>query len=199
MQQKSEPSAITNLRRCSWVSNDPDYLRYHDEEWGQPEFDELRLFEQLTLEGAQAGLSWLTVLRKRDGYRQAFEGFDPRRIALFDAQKVDALIKDPSIIRHRGKIESTIINARCLLALWDQGSSLRDLTWGAGKDQPQINRWKSLSEVPTQTEASHRLSKQLKSLGFRFVGPTTVYAYLQAVGAVNDHETACFRHPDRLA
>lgn len=187
---------MTRIQRCSWVSDDPDYLLYHDEEWGRPVFDERRLFEQLTLEGAQAGLSWLTILRKREGYRRAFKGFDPERVANFGQQEIDALVLDASIVRHRGKIESTVNNARCLLDLRSRGSSLRELTWAPFNDMPQLNEWKSSSEMPSQTEASTKLSKVLKSLGFRFVGPTTMYAYLQAVGAVNDHEIACFRHPD---
>ncbi len=187
---------MTSIHRCSWVSDDPDYIRYHDADWGEPVLDEHRLFEQLTLEGAQAGLSWLTILRKREGYRRAFAGFDPERVASFGQQDIDALVGDISIVRHRGKIESTVNNARCLLALWSRGGSLRDLTWGPYNYSPLVNRWPSLKEVPSQTEASVSLSKTLKKLGFRFVGPTTVYAYLQAVGAVNDHQTNCFRHPD---
>lgn len=188
---------MTEIYRCRWVSDDPEYRRYHDEEWGRPVFDEQRLFEQLTLEGAQAGLSWLTILRKRDGYRRAFEGFDVSRVANFDQQRVDALLADPAIVRHRGKIQSTVNNARCLLALWARGGSLRELTWGTDNETPLINHWEQLEQVPGQTEASVQLSSQLKSLGFRFVGPTTVYAYLQAVGVVNDHETGCFRHPSQ--
>lgn len=188
---------MTEPRRCAWVSDDPEYQRYHDEEWGQPVFDDQRLFEQLTLEGAQAGLSWLTILRKREGYRRVFEGFDARRVATFDERRIDDLVADPSIVRHRGKIQSTVNNARCLLALWDKGSSLRELTWGSGNSRPLVNHWQSPEQLPSQTEESMRLSKRLKSLGFRFVGPTTVYAYMQAVGVVNDHETGCFRHPSR--
>ncbi len=191
--------APTHARRCTWVSDDPDYLRYHDEEWGQPVFDEHRLFEMLTLEGAQAGLSWLTILRKRDGYRRAFAHFDPARVARFDGSDVETLLQDASIVRHRGKIEATINNARCLLALHEDGESLRGLTWDPVGGEPRINRWSTLSEVPAQTELSKQLSKQLKKQGFRFVGPTTVYAYLQAAGVVNDHLTGCFRHPDHDA
>ena len=183
--------------RCAWVSDDPDYRAYHDREWGRPERDEHRLFEMLTLEGAQAGLSWLTILRKRDGYRRAFAQFDPRRVAGFDAARIDQLVQDASIVRHRGKIEATVNNARRIMALWEDGGSLAELTWGPVDDTPIINRWTSLAEVPSRTLLSDDLSKRLKKLGFRFVGPTTVYAYLQAAGVVNDHETSCFCHPDQ--
>jgi DNA-3-methyladenine glycosylase I len=186
-------------RRCAWVSDDPDYRAYHDDEWGRPVRDEHRLFELLTLEGAQAGLSWLTILRKRDGYRRAFAGFDPRRVAGFDERRIDLLVGDPAIVRHRGKIESTVNNARRILALWEQGTSLEELTWSPVGGMPIVNRWQALADLPAQTALSDALSKQLKALGFRFVGPTTVYAYLQAAGVVNDHETGCFRHPDNAA
>ena len=185
-------------RRCPWVTDDPAYVRYHDEEWGHPVHDEHRLFELLTLEGAQAGLSWLTILRKRDGYRRAFAGFDPAKVARFDDSRIEALLLDPSIVRHRGKIEATINNARCLLDLQEQGGSLHALTWDPVDGRPCINRWKTLAEVPAQTTLSAALSKRLKKLGFRFVGPTTAYAYLQAAGVVNDHIVDCFRHPDRV-
>jgi DNA-3-methyladenine glycosylase I len=188
---------MTGLRRCAWVSDDPLYQRYHDEEWGVVERDEHRLFELLTLEGAQAGLSWLTILRKREGYRRAFEGFDPRRVAGFDAARVDRLVSDSAIVRHRGKIEATVNNARCLLDLWAQGESLASLTWEPVGDKPVVNRWSRLEEIPARSPLSEDLSRRLKSLGFRFVGPTTVYAYLQAAGVVNDHELGCFRHPSR--
>ena len=188
---------MTPRRRCTWVTGDPDYLRYHDEEWGRPVFDEHRLFELLTLEGAQAGLSWLTILRKREGYRRAFAAFDPAEVAHFDESTIESLLQDVSIVRHRGKIEATINNARRLMDLHARGSSLRALTWDPVDGQPRINRWNTLSEVPAQTELSEALSKRLKGLGFRFVGPTTLYAYLQAAGVVNDHLTDCFRHPDQ--
>ncbi len=188
---------MTEPYRCAWVSDDEEYRRYHDEEWGKPERDERRLFEMLTLEGAQAGLSWLTILRKRDGYRRAFAGFDPGRVAGFDDERIDQLVADPSIVRHRGKIESTVNNARRILALWEQGSSLSEMTWRLVDGEPLINRPARLDEVPARTAMSDSLSRQLKKLGFRFVGPTTVYAYLQAAGVVNDHEVRCFRHPDQ--
>ncbi|MEE4173601.1 MAG: DNA-3-methyladenine glycosylase I [Xanthomonadales bacterium] len=187
---------MDTVRRCPWVTDDPAYLRYHDEEWGEPVFDERRLFEMLTLEGAQAGLSWLTILRKREGYRRAFAGFDPEAVARFDPATIDALVNDAGIVRHRGKIEATVNNAQRLLELWKGGDSLRALTWDPVDGTPVVNRWTTLAEVPAQTARSQALSRQLKALGFRFVGPTTVYAYLQAAGVVNDHLLGCFRHPD---
>lgn len=184
------------FHRCAWADNDPLNQEYHDAEWGVPERDEARLFEMITLEGAQAGLSWLTILRKREGYRNAFAGFDPQRVAGFDEKTVDALVLDTSIVRHRGKIESTINNARRILALWEQGLSLSELAWETVGNSPVQNGWRSLSEVPGATRESEQLSKNLKKLGFRFVGPTTCYAFMQAAGLVNDHETRCFRYQD---
>lgn len=180
--------------RCAWAGADPLNIAYHDREWGVPERDESRLFEMLTLEGAQAGLSWLTILRKRNGYRSAFAGFDPSRVAGFDRQTIDRLVLDPGIVRHRGKIEATVNNARRILALWDRGSSLNEVAWDSVGGSPVDKRRASLAEVPSTTPESEQLSKRLKGLGFRFVGPTTCYAFMQAAGLVNDHETRCFRH-----
>jgi DNA-3-methyladenine glycosylase I len=183
------------LVRCEWAGSDPLNVAYHDREWGVPERDEHRLFEMLTLEGAQAGLSWLTILRKREGYRGAFAGFDPRRVAGFDDRQVDRLLQDPSIVRHRGKIEATVNNARRILALWEAGRSLSELAWGVVEDRPLINGWRELRDIPASTPQSLELSNLLKKKGFKFVGPTTCYAFMQAAGLVNDHETRCFRHP----
>ncbi len=180
--------------RCAWCGSDPLYLAYHDREWGVPNRDEGHLFEMLTLEGAQAGLSWLTILRKREGYRRAFAGFDPEQIARFDAGDVARLLADPGIVRNRLKVESTIGNARALVALRDQGRSLSDLVWDFVDGEPRQNVWSSLSEVPASTPESERMSRELKRLGFRFVGATICYAFMQAVGMVNDHTTDCFRH-----
>ena len=182
-------------RRCEWAGTDPLNIAYHDNEWGIPVRNENRLFEALTLEGAQAGLSWITILRKREGYRRAFAEFDPQRVAGFDALTIDRLVADPGIVRHRGKIESTISNARRILALWEQGASLEVLVWGVVGNEPVVNHWKRLTELPASTNESELLSKRLKKLGFRFVGPTTCYAFMQAAGLVNDHVTGCFRHP----
>ncbi len=182
--------------RCEWAGSDPLNMAYHDLEWGVPEHDEHRLFEMLTLEGAQAGLSWLTILRKRGGYRKAFAGFDPHRVAGFDERRAALLMNDASIVRHRGKIAATINNARRILALWEQGDSLAGLAWDLVGGQPVVNHWGRLADIPSSTDSSKQLSKRLKGLGFRFVGPTTCYAFMQAAGLVNDHVTSCFRHAE---
>ena len=179
--------------RCGWAGDDPLNIAYHDGEWGVPERDEQRLFEMLTLEGAQAGLSWLTILRKREGYRSAFRGFDPVRVAGFDAGRIERLLSDPGIVRHRGKIESTVHNARRILSLWESGTSLARLTWSVVNGQPRQNRWRSMGEVPSSTPESRALSRLLKQHGFRFVGETTCYAFMQAAGLVNDHVDGCAR------
>lgn len=177
--------------RCGWAGPDPDYLRYHDQEWGQPVRDEVRLFEKLCLEGFQSGLSWLTILRKRDGFRAAFAGFDPERVAAFGPADVDRLLADAGIVRNRAKIEATIGNARALLAL--EGTSLADLIWSA--QPPPRPAPAAFADVPASTPESAALSKELKRRGFRFVGPTTLYALMQACGVVDDHLAACWvRH-----
>lgn len=179
---------------CSWAQSDPLLVRYHDEEWGRPVFDEPALFELITLEGAQAGLSWLTVLRKREGYRKAFASFDPQRVAGFDGKRVDQLVLNPDIIRHRGKIESTINNARRILALWNNGQTLADICWELVDGKPLQNNWQTMADMPSISAASTQLSKRLKKLGFRFVGETTCYSFLQAAGLVNDHLVSCPQH-----
>jgi len=180
--------------RCPWAGELPIYVEYHDVEWGVPIHDDPGLFELLTLEGAQAGLSWITILRKREGYRHAFARFDPQRVAGFDAKRVERLLQDPGIVRHRGKIESTINNARRILALWDAGKSLDETLWAFVGHQPVQNRWRTLAEVPASTPSSLAMSKALKKLGFRFAGETTCYAFMQAAGLVNDHLVSCPRH-----
>ena len=182
------------MKRCRWAGSDPLMIRYHDEEWGVPSFDDRHLFEMLTLEGAQAGLSWTTILRKRENYRKAFAGFDPARVARFDASRVERLLQDPGIVRHRGKIESTVANAKAVLAVQREFGSLSDYLWNFVDGQPIQNRWKTLSDLPAETAESRRMSRELKKRGFRFLGPTTCYAFMQAVGMVNDHEVGCFRH-----
>jgi DNA-3-methyladenine glycosylase I len=183
--------------RCEWAPDgDPLYLAYHDQEWGVPSHDQRHLYEMLTLEGAQAGLSWATILRKRDGYREAFAGFDPERVARFGKRDVERLLADPGIVRNRLKVESTVANARAVLALRDGGDSLDALLWGFVGGQPRRNRWRTLAELPAQTDESRALSRELKRRGFRFVGPTVCYALMQAVGIVNDHVTSCFRHAE---
>ena len=184
----------TNKHRCSWPGEHPLNIQYHDSEWGMPCHNEEKLFEMMTLEGAQAGLSWLTILNKRKGYHRLFAGFNIQRVADFDEQKIAGLMADAGIVRHRGKIESTINNARRILALWEAGTTLDSILWETVGGKPVVNSWGSLNEIPAMTPASLSLSKRLKKLGFRFVGQTTCYALMQAAGLVNDHEVSCFRH-----
>ena len=178
-------------QRCSWPGDDPDEIAYHDREWGVPTRDESTLFEALTLEGAQAGLSWHTILLRRDGYRSAFRDWDIEAVAGIDEAGVDILVQDTGIIRHRGKIESTIANARATLLLPEQGLSLAEIVW-AYADPSNEPR----TDIQAQTAESRAMSRELKRRGFRFVGPTTCYAFMQAVGIVNDHASTCFRFPE---
>jgi DNA-3-methyladenine glycosylase I len=182
--------------RCAWAST-PLLQEYHDQEWGRPVHDDVRLFEMLTLEGAQAGLSWETILRKREGYRRAFSGFDPRCVAAFGTDFTDALLRDPGIVRNRSKILSVVGNASAFFEIQREFGSFSSWLWSFVGGSPLINRWRSTQEIPAQSELSGRISKELKARGFRFVGPTIVYAFLQAVGLVNDHTTSCFLHPER--
>ncbi len=177
--------------RCAWVpENDPLYAAYHDDEWGVPSHDERHLFEMLVLEGAQAGLSWSTILRKREGYRQAFAGFDVEQVARFGQPDVDRLLGDAGIVRNRLKIEAALANARAAI----EADGLDRLLWSFVDGVPLVNRWRSLAEVPVETAESRAMSRELKRLGFRFVGPTICYALMQACGLVNDHLTGCFRY-----
>ena len=180
-------------RRCGWAGDDPLMVRYHDEEWGTPVHDDRALFEFLILEGAQAGLSWSTVLNKRERYRQVMAGFDPARVARFDARKKRRLLADPGIIRNRLKIDSAIRNARAFLAIQDEVGSFDAYLWAFVDGRQVVNRWRRLAEIPASTELSDRLSKDLKRRGFNFVGTTICYAFLQAVGVVDDHLVDCFR------
>ena len=168
-------------------------VAYHDEEWGVPSHDDRHLFELLTLEGAQAGLSWNTILNKREGYREAFADFDPVKVARFGPKDVERLLADPGIVRNRLKVESTIANAACVLEVQDELGSLDTYLWGFVDGEPVVGGWRSLSELPAETELSRTLSKDLKKRGFRFVGPTVCYAFMQAVGMVDDHTASCFR------
>ncbi|HPK66056.1 MAG TPA: DNA-3-methyladenine glycosylase I [Thermoanaerobaculia bacterium] len=179
--------------RCPWAGSDPLYRAYHDEEWGTPSRDERHLFEMLLLEGAQAGLAWITILRKREGYRRAFDGFDPERIARYDEAKVAALLADPGIVRNRAKVTAAIANARAYLALREGGGTLLALAREAVGELPRRNAWRTMAEVPAATPESAALSRELRRRGFRFVGPTIVYAWMQAVGVVDDHLLSCFR------
>ena len=176
--------------RCSWGASTPDYARYHDTEWGRPTFDERTLFEKICLEGFQSGLSWLTILRKRENFRVAFDHFDAEQIAGYDDDDVDRLLADAGIIRHRGKIEATINNATRLVELHESGTTLTELLWSFEPDESPAPS--SMSDVPAVTEESTALAKQLKKVGFRFVGPTTAYAAMQAMGIVNDHLDGCW-------
>jgi DNA-3-methyladenine glycosylase I len=185
-------------RRCDWGSfeNDPLYLAYHDEEWGVPSHDDRHLFEMLVLEGAQAGLSWATILRKREGYRRAFAGFDPAKVARFDRRKVERLLRDASIVRNRAKVEAAVANARATLAVQREFGSLDAYLWAFVNGRPIRSRRRSLSDIPSETEESRAMSRALRERGFRFVGPTICYAFMEAVGMVNDHLTTCFRYKE---
>jgi DNA-3-methyladenine glycosylase I len=185
--------------RCAWATGDPLLTAYHDAEWGVPVRAEPGLFELLTLEGAQAGLSWLTVLRKRDGYRRAFHGFDPAAVARMGDADVERLIADPGVVRHRGKLASVPANARAILALQEAGSSLSDLLWGLVDGRPLQPRRRSPSEVPAETPVSRAASRELRRRGFAFCGPTIVYALMQAAGLVNDHTVDCHRFAELAA
>ena len=195
----TRPSLPIEKTRCGWVpAGDEDYARYHDEEWGRPVKDDRHLFEMLTLEGAQAGLSWSTILRKRPAYRKAFADFDPVKVARFDARHRAALLQDPGIVRNRLKIESTVSNAQAFLSLQKEFGSFGRYLWDWVGDQPVLNGWKR-GQVPASTELSDRISRDLKKRGFRFVGSTIIYAYLQAVGIVNDHTAGCYLYQPRAA
>ena len=190
---------MTDVNRCGWCGNDPLYVAYHDEEWGVPVNDDRTLFEFLTLEGAQAGLRWSTILKKRENYRRAFDGFDAENVARYDGIKISALLTDPGIVRNQLKIGSAVTNAQAFLNLRDEWGSFSDYLWSFVDGRPIQNAWRSLAEIPAKTSLAEVLSKDLKKRGFRFVGPTIVYAYMQAVGMVNDHLVDCFRYPEIVA
>lgn len=179
-------------QRCSWAGSDPDYIEYHDTEWGVPIRDPHRLFELLTLEGAQAGLAWITILRKRDGYRRAFDGFDPDRMAAYGDADRERLMADAGIVRNRAKISAAIGNARAWLGLPDPV----ELIWSFAGGAPRQNRWARPEQVPAETDASRAMSRELRRRGFRFVGPVIMYAFMQSAGLVNDHLVHCFRHAE---
>ena len=182
--------------RCPWPREDPLYLAYHDEEWGVPEWDDRALFEKLILDGFQAGLSWITILRKREAFRKAFKGFEPETIARWGEKDVVRLLGDPGIIRHRGKIEGTIAGAKAYLALHDEGIPFSKFIWDTVDGKPRHNVFKKVGDVPAETPESRALAKALKARGFKFCGPTIVYAFMQAVGVVNDHLVTCYRHDE---
>jgi DNA-3-methyladenine glycosylase I len=182
--------------RCAWAGADPRMIAYHDQEWGVPVHDDRLLFEFLTLEGAQAGLSWQTILNKRDAYREAFARFEPARVARFDRRRIDRLLANPAIVRNRLKIESTVSNARAVLEVQREFGSLDRFLWGCVGGKPRVNRRRSMRAVPARTPASDALSRALQQRGFRFVGSTICYAFMQATGMVNDHAVTCFRHAE---
>lgn len=192
MRAMSRPAAAPV--RCPWCGDEPLYVAYHDTEWGVPSHDERHLFEMLLLEGAQAGLSWSTILRKRESYRRAFDSFDPEQIARYGAKKVAALLADPGIVRNRLKVAAAIGNARAYLELRERGRTLDEVIWAPFGGRQRVNRRRAMRDVPATTPESDALSKELARLGFKFVGSTIVYAFLQAVGCVDDHLVACFRH-----
>jgi len=184
-----------DMQCCGWVTQDPLYLDYHDNEWGVPQREGKKLFEMICLEGQQAGLSWITVLKKRENYRHAFHNFDPQRVAAMTPQDVDSLLQNDGIIRHRGKIEAIIGNARAYLAMEENGESFSDFIWGFVDNQPQVAHAALLAEIPASTPVSDALSKALKKRGFKFVGSTICYAFMQACGLVNDHVVGCICYP----
>jgi DNA-3-methyladenine glycosylase I len=179
--------------RCAWAESDPLYVDYHDNEWGVPVHDDRLLFEFLVLEGAQAGLSWLTILRKREGYRRAFAGFEPAAVAAYGPADVERLLADPGIVRNRLKVESAVGNARAFLRVQEEFGSFSDYVWGFVDGEPVQNEWRTMADIPAKTAEAEVMSRDLKKRGFRFVGPTICYAHMQATGMVNDHTVDCFR------
>jgi DNA-3-methyladenine glycosylase I len=187
----SHPDGLT---RCPWPKLDPLYVAYHDDEWGVPEFDDRALYEKLVLDGFQAGLSWITILRKRDNFRRAFSEFQPEKIARYTPKKVERLMQDEGIVRNRMKIEGTVLSARAWLNVMDEGPGFSRLLWDFVDGKPKINSYRSTKQIPAENAVSQKMSKELASRGFKFCGPTIVYAFMQAVGMVNDHLVSCHRH-----
>jgi len=190
---------MADVNRCSWCGDAPLYVAYHDEEWGVPVYDDRTLFEFLILEGAQAGLSWSTILKKREGYRRAFDGFDAAKVAQYDGCTIRALLTDPGIVRNQLKVASTITNAQAFLEVQAEWGSFSDYIWSFVDGRPIQNRWRTLAEIPATTSLAATISKDLKKRGFRFVGPTIIYAHMQATGMVNDHLVDCFRYEKIVA
>ena len=182
------------LARCPWPKQDPLYVAYHDEEWGVPEYDDRALYEKLVLDGFQAGLSWITILRKRENFRRAFDGFEPAVIARYGKRKTGALMRDAGIVRNRAKIEGAVASARAYLDVMEKGPGFSKLLWGFLDGRPKINHFRSRGQIPAETAVSRAMSKELAARGFKFCGPTIVYAFMQATGMVNDHVVACHRH-----
>lgn len=186
------------MKRCTWVTDEPLYIEYHDKEWGKPQYDDQHLFEMLCLEGAQAGLSWWTILKKRENYRVAFDQFNPNKIVTYDQKKIEQLRENPGIVRNKLKINSVVSNAQAYLEILSSGQSFSDYLWQFVDGKPMINHWQSDQDVPASTKVSEQMSRQLKKDGFKFVGPTICYAFMQAVGMVNDHTINCFCHPSQV-
>jgi len=182
------------LRRCPWAMQDPLYVAYHDDEWGVPEFDDRALYEKLVLDGFQAGLSWITILRKRENFRRAFDGFEPQKIARYTPKKIERLMQDAGIVRNRMKIEGAVLSARAYLDIMEKEQGFARLLWGFLDGRPKTNAFRSTKQIPAETALSRQISKELAGRGFKFCGPTIVYAFMQAVGMVNDHLVACHRH-----
>ena len=186
--------AADDLLRCPWSKQDPLYISYHDQEWGVPEYDDQALYEKLVLDGFQAGLSWITILRKRENFRRAFDGFNPEKIARYRSAKIERLMKDAGIVRNRAKIEGAVLSARAWLEVMEKGPGFSKLLWEFVDGRPKVNRFRSVRQVPAETAVSRAMSKELAQRGFKFCGPTIVYAFMQAVGMVNDHLVSCYRH-----
>lgn len=182
------------MERCSWVTEDPLYIKYHDEEWGRPVHSDQHLFEMISLEGAQAGLSWITILKRRESYRKAFDEFDPHIIKTYDENKVQELLGNPGIIRNKLKVRSVISNAKAFIEIQNEFGSFHTYLWQYVNNKPILNDWESVGDIPVSTKESDLLSKDLKRRGFKFVGPVICYAFMQAVGMVNDHELKCYLH-----
>jgi DNA-3-methyladenine glycosylase I len=193
-ERASERLIDLGLKRCPWPGEDALYIAYHDEEWGVPEFDDRALYEKLVLDGFQAGLSWITILRKRDNFRRAFDDFQPEKIARYRPAKIEKLMQDAGIVRNRAKIEGTVMSARAWLEIMDKGPGFSKLLWDFVDGRPKVNNFKSRGQVPAETKISQAMSKELATRGFKFCGPTIVYAFMQAVGMVNDHLVSCHRH-----
>jgi len=190
----SSPALTDDLKRCPWPGQDPLYVAYHDEEWGVPEFDDRALYEKLVLDGFQAGLSWIIILRKRDNFRRAFDDFKPEVIARYNKRKVESLMRDEGIVRNRAKIDGAVLSARAYLDVMEKGPGFAKLLWDFLDGKPKVNRFRRRSQVPAETPLSKAMSKELSARGFKFCGPTIVYAFMQAVGMVNDHLITCHRH-----
>jgi len=186
--------ALDTVLRCPWPKQDPLYIAYHDQEWGVPEYDDRALYEKLVLDGFQAGLSWITILRKRENFRRAFDGFEPEKIARYRSGKIERLMGDAGIVRNRAKIEGAVSSARAWLEIMEHGPGFSNLLWDYLDGKPKLNNFRTTKQVPAETPLSQKISKDLAGRGFKFVGPTIVYAFMQAVGMVNDHLVTCYRH-----